>query len=106
MVQGTSRETIDSRGIDTEIIRARKRSAFEVIEAILRNIDGRGTRKTILANRAMLDYKVMDKYLNLLLGQGMVKIGPNGRVYITEKGRRFLEQYQHLKEMIKEGKEL
>lgn len=103
MVQGTAGEALGLRESQVkELIRSRKRSAFEVIEDILSNIDEKGIRKTLLANRAMLDYKVMEKYLNLLLSQGMVEIKSNGKVYITEKGRKFLEQYRNLK-LLMEG---
>jgi predicted transcriptional regulator len=74
-----------------------KRSSLDIIESILKSIPPSGIRKTHLANAALLDYKVMEKYLSMLLNENMV-IYNDGRVYITKRGIEFLRQYSKIKE--------
>ncbi len=78
-----------------------RRSSLDIIEAILSNVPPEGIRKTHLANKAMLDYKVMDRYVQLLLDEGLLQIDQNGLLRVTEKGIKFLEQYKELKNMVR-----
>lgn len=75
-----------------------KRSDIEIASAILENIPENGIKITHLANRAMVDYKVLKKYLMLLESEGHIVI--NGKIYITEKGKTFLEEFKKLKNLI------
>ena len=73
-----------------------KRSSLDIIESILNSIPSNGIKKTRLANSSMLDYKVMEKYLNILLNENML-LRADERIYLTKKGIEFLRQYEQLK---------
>jgi len=79
-----------------------KRNYLEIIYDILSSIPDEGIKMTHLANRALLDYKIMVKYLKQLEREGHVTI--NSKVYITEKGKIFLEEYKRLKSLISSSK--
>ena len=78
-----------------------RRSALDIIEAILRSIPEEGIRKTRLANKAMLDYKVMERYLNIVLEEGLAVEDGGGYIRITDRGKSFLNQYREVKKLIK-----
>ncbi len=75
-----------------------KRASLDIIESMLKSIPASGIKKTHLANAAMLDYKVMEKYLSVLMNEDMV-IKADGKIYITKKGVEFLKQYEQLKKI-------
>lgn len=79
-----------------------KRNYLEIIYDILSSIPSDGIKLTHLANRALLDYKIMMKYLKQLEREGHLII--DSKVYITEKGKLFLEEYKKLKELISSDK--
>uniref|UniRef100_A0A7J3ZJB0 ArnR1-like winged helix-turn-helix domain-containing protein n=1 Tax=Fervidicoccus fontis TaxID=683846 RepID=A0A7J3ZJB0_9CREN len=89
----------DEKAIQTKMASvSAKRSMLDIVWDILSSIPEEGIRRTPLANRAMIDFKVMDKYLKLLLSEGFVTMNSsNGKIYITSKGREFLEEYKRFK---------
>jgi len=96
-------EERDIYGLKKELVaiyRRKKRSAFDIMETLLESIPPNGIKRTLLANKAMVDYKVMEKYLKLMLSEKFVTIGKNDLIFITEKGKNFLNQYKQLKQMV------
>ncbi|MGB9785107.1 MAG: winged helix-turn-helix domain-containing protein [Fervidicoccaceae archaeon] len=75
-----------------------KRNYLEIIYDLLSSIPEDGIKLTHLANKALLDYKIMLKYLKQLEREGHVIV--NSKVYITEKGKVFLVEYERLKNLV------
>jgi len=71
-----------------------KRNNLDIYSDILR-VSRSGAKKTHLVYKANLNFKIVKKYL-----QGCIKNGfleqSGERFYTTEKGSRFLEQYEEL----------
>ncbi len=76
-----------------------KRTSIDIMEAMLENIPANGIRKTHLANAALMDYKIMEKYLNILLNEKMI-IMKDGKIYATKKGIEFLKEVRKLKQLM------
>ena len=80
----------------------KKRSRLEVIRDILKVISERadrtgGVKPTHILYKSNLSYQMMDEYLNELKTKEFVveKITKEGKRYtITEKGLKFLQEYQ------------
>lgn len=75
-----------------------KRTYLEIIYDLLKSIPNDGIKLTHLANKALLDYKIMLKYLKQLEKEGHIIV--NSKVYITEKGKIFLTEYEKLKKLV------
>jgi len=69
------------------------RSSFEIIAEILKTSKN-GAKKTRIMYTCGLSYKFIQKYLNLLLETGLLRIGNS--YHTTEKGIKFLHKYQTL----------
>lgn len=80
-----------------------RRSRFEIIGEILSlTADGAGgAAKTSIVYRANLNFNVVNRYLGLLVREGLVNItrGSAVRYRITERGHKFLNAYKNLKSM-------
>lgn len=82
-----------------------KRGRFEIMSAILSSCRGRMMRKTNIMYQCNLSYRELRKYLSLLTSLGHLEVkraGDTDLYRITDKGRTFLREYQHLKKMLKE----
>jgi predicted transcriptional regulator len=78
----------------------KNRSRTEIIAAIL-DIVGNGNTKTKIMYKAYLSYAQMMGYLSILEENKLVEPQKSGKVYkITEKGRKYLEHYKKIDEMI------
>ena len=74
--------------------RSRLQIAADIIE-----IAKDGTRKTRIMYLGNLSFDLLQRYLDLLLGFGLIQVR-NGRGYIaTEKGLHFLEEYRELRRL-------
>jgi len=73
--------------------RSRIRIAADILE-----IAKQGSRKTKIMYLGNLSFDLLEKYLNMLVNYGLIEVVADpGRTYTaTEKGRRFLEDYQEL----------
>ena len=72
-----------------------RRSYLDIVHDILRVALG-GARKTRIMYEANLSYKQLKEYLELLLSSRMLSL--RGDTYhTTEKGKRFIKEYQELK---------
>lgn len=91
-------EGIDSYGEGQTFPIRQKRTFLDIVNDILSSIPQSGIKPTHLANKAMLDYKILLKYLKQLEKEGHIAI--NGKIYITDKGKEFLEEYKKLKELV------
>jgi len=82
-----------------------KRGAFDIMSDIIANIPPGGIRKTQLAYRSLLDYRVFERCLEIMLKDGLVTYDDKtGKIYATEQGRRFHEQWKALREIVKKTK--
>jgi len=83
-----------------------RRGRFEIIGEILTlTADGTGGAvKTSIVYRANLNFNIANRYLNMLLQEGLilrVVDGPTMKYRITERGLKFLDMYKNLKGMAK-----
>ncbi|MHC3128765.1 MAG: transcriptional regulator [Candidatus Bathyarchaeota archaeon] len=69
------------------------RSSFEIIAEILKTSKN-GAKKTRIMYSCGLSYRFVQKYLALLLGTGLLRIGNS--YHTTDKGMGFLRKYQTL----------
>ncbi len=80
-----------------------KRSQLEVIRDMLASIEGKGgtIKPTHLMYKSNLSYKMMQEYLAILLGRGLIaeteKKGKKAYT-ITQKGLAFLFEYKRMAE--------
>jgi len=82
----------------------RRRGAFDIISEIIANIPDGGIRKTLLANKCSLDYRVFEKYLSTMLDAGLVELDEEtGKVRATERGLRFYQQWTALRETLRKN---
>ena len=78
------------------------RSRTEIVSQVLEAANG-GATKTKIMYRALLSYKQMKEYVNLLTEKGMLVYDPARSTFkTTEKGHRFLQIYDHLDQILKE----
>jgi predicted transcriptional regulator len=70
------------------------RDRIEIIADIL-NIAKDGARKTQIMYKGNLSYKLLTRYLEVVIGSGLVFFGENSNVYrLTEKGLTFLRNFE------------
>jgi predicted transcriptional regulator len=70
----------------------KNRDRVDIVAAILEAVNS-GSSKTNIKIRANLSFGLLEKYLDVVLGAGFVRV--DGRRYkLTERGRKFLKQYK------------
>ena len=79
-----------------------RRGRFEIIGEIL-SLAQDGARKTTIVYRANLNFNVVNRYLDLLIQEGLISLAHSSeRKYkTTAKGLEFLKVYKNLKNMAK-----
>lgn len=82
---------------------AKRRSKARILFDILNSVDRRGGRikPTHILYGANLAHNRMKGYLEFLLEKGMIEeVSEGGRMYyiLTEKGRRFLAEYERIEQ--------
>ena len=79
-----------------------RRGKFEIIGEIL-SLTTEPSTKTSIVYRANLNFNIVNRYLDLLLRNGLVEVqgGSSKKYQITEKGLEFLAAYRNLKEKAK-----
>ena len=81
----------------------RKRGLFDIIASLLEVLESGACSKTTMASRANLATRGSRKYVNMILGFNLIVKDEDRNFFkITEKGRRFLEEYRRLKMFIEE----
>jgi predicted transcriptional regulator len=71
----------------------KNRNRLKIIAAILTACNS-GNCKTRIMRQANLSYKLLEKYLHIVSRLGLVNV--DGQKYhLTEKGKEFLEKYNH-----------
>ncbi len=76
------------------------RSSTEIIDTILRSLDSGATRTRIMY-KAYLSYSQLKEYLALLQDRQLLKYEEGSQVYtITEKGLRFMNAYDDIRELV------
>jgi len=81
-----------------------KRGRFDIVYEIL-SLSRRPVQKTRILYGCNLSYDQLQKYLDYLISRGLLnRFKKSGRevFHITEKGREFLNGYEHLKTFVKE----
>ena len=79
-----------------------RRSRFEIMGEIL-SLATDGARKTEILYRANLNFNVINRYLNLLIQEGLISLTADSarKLKTTEKGLGFLKAYKNLKRLTK-----
>lgn len=79
-----------------------RRGRFEIIGEIL-SLATDGAKKTSIVYRANLNFNLVNRYLNLLLREGLIGLteGSTRKYKTTEKGLDFLKAYKNMKGMAK-----
>lgn len=79
-----------------------RRGRFEIIGEIL-SLAQDGARKTTIVYRANLNFNLVNRYLNLLVREGLIGLteGSARKYKTTEKGIEFLKAYKNMKGMAK-----
>ncbi len=81
------------------------RSSTEIIDTILRSLDSGATRTRIMY-KAYLSYSQLKEYLSLLQNRELLKYEEGSQVYtITEKGLRFMNAYDEIRELVSGSEE-
>ena len=75
-----------------------RRCDFEICADLLRVARG-GARKTQLVYRANLNFKVVKKYLSVLLRNGLLEVDPPF-YSSTEKGEEFLRLFEKVRAIV------
>jgi predicted transcriptional regulator len=74
--------------------RRQYRSRVQIAAGIL-EIAKNGSHKTRIMYLGNLSFDLLQKYLNLLLDSDLVELAGDGKTYLaTEKGKKFLEDFQ------------
>jgi predicted transcriptional regulator len=80
---------------------AKYRDRLKIIEDILTAaLPRNGASKTQLVYRANLNFKMCDRYLEALIGRGLLTVNSSNRYLITEKGREFLSHSKKARELL------
>ncbi len=76
------------------------RSRTDIVALILEAAQD-GASKTKIMYKAFLSYTQLKEYINILLENSLLEYYPEEEIFrITEKGRRFLELYSQITELI------
>lgn len=72
-----------------------RRNDLDICADILR-VALTGANKTRIVYQANLNFKIVEKYLQRLVSNGLLQVTINRRFLTTRKGTQFLEQFQVL----------
>lgn len=89
-----------------ERIPRRKRTRYELLADLLQSSKG-GVRKTAMMYRANLSHKVLNKYLSLLIENGLIE-KKGGYFFLSRRGVAYLRRfalYQHNKNEMSRSEE-
>jgi len=77
-----------------------RRSRFDIIWEIL-TLTTNGAVKTSIVYQANLNFNIVNRYLNILLKEGLVGVthGSTMKYKITKKGIEFLNAYKNMKNL-------
>ncbi|MDH5440189.1 MAG: hypothetical protein OEZ48_08170 [Candidatus Bathyarchaeota archaeon] len=81
---------------------SKRRSRMDIIHSILKTIreDSVGAYKTRILYRSNLSHLVLNRYLDFIMGNELVKterIGEKPVYCITDKGREFIKTYEKMR---------
>lgn len=90
-----------NRWQESSLISTQKRSQVKIAEDILQ-IALNDTTKTQIVYRANLNFRMLDKYLTLLLDKGLIAAASSSvkRYKTTEKGKEFLHYSMKAREFL------
>ena len=76
-----------------------KRGRLEIVFTILSLCNSTPSKKTRVMYQCNLSYKQLQMYLKFLIDVGFLKVVDKDLYQTTEKGREFIKEYQHLKNL-------
>jgi len=82
-----------------------RRSRLEIMHSILSLCQQGKAGKTHIMYHSDLSWRQLQKYLETLTAMGLLEVNPHsyaGLYAVTEKGKRFLEEFQNLKKLLEE----
>jgi predicted transcriptional regulator len=77
----------------------KRRGRIEILADIL-SVAGEKAKKTQIAYKANLNFRMVEEYIPHLMDKGLIEY-TDGEYKTTEKGEEFLTDYQEMKEMLK-----
>jgi predicted transcriptional regulator len=86
------------------VLLGKNRDRLCIVAAILEAANS-GASKTRIMLGANLSFKLLEKYLRVVLGAGFVRV-EGCRYKLTERGREFLKRYRRFRERYVEAKKL
>ena len=93
---------------DFRLIKTKKknRSSLEILRDML-SVATKRSRKTRILYDAHLNYLLLEKYLKILLENGLLKTVDDSFYLVTWKGKNFLQEYEdHLERCSRIGEEI
>ena len=76
------------------------RSRFDIVVALLQSA-ARGATKTKLMYEAFLSHSQVEEYLGFLQAKRLISLTEDNKHYLpTEKGLRFLDTYEKIKDVV------
>ncbi|MEM3157732.1 MAG: winged helix-turn-helix domain-containing protein [Nitrososphaerales archaeon] len=80
-----------------------KRGVFDIVGNLLEHLEAGAYAKTALASKANLSTRSSSKYISLILRVKLAVRDESTNLYkLTDKGRKFLEEYRKLRMLIEE----
>lgn len=86
--------------------KGKNRTAYDIAASILRASE-KGAGRTQIMYRANLSFRLLDKYLGMLVESDMLKCQVHEKraiYYISESGTAFLESYKDVRKMYTKSK--
>ncbi len=77
----------------------KRRGRTDIIVDIL-SVAGEKAKKTQIVYKADLNFRMLEEYLPQLVDKGLIE-NTDGEYKTTEKGERFLTDFQKMKEMLR-----
>lgn len=83
---------------------AKKRGFIEIVGDILQSINDKPLKKSHISHNCNLDPRSTTKYLKIIISLGLVEKSKDLQHYfLSEKGIKFLKQYNNLTEFLSNG---
>ena len=77
------------------------RNRIDIIAHLLNAAQNGATTKTKIMRKAMISYGQLGKYLQMMMGNGLIAYDNANRIFtITQKGYQFMQMYEDLSKLI------
>jgi len=82
------------------LARSKRRDKIDIAVDVLR-VSKDGAKKTQIINKVNLNFFQSNRYIDLLVGKGLLRLGNPERLYkTTDKGLKLVEEYQHIQSLM------